>query len=306
MENNTPDNTRVAPQTILAGGDNGIVDTQVVDTDGQGTPDTKTAVGSFDYSKMIDAEGFFSENWKDSLPEELRNEPCLENVKNFATLTKSYVNSQKMIGKNKIALPGENATQEELDAFYTALGRPEKAELYKHDKVELPEGIGLDDAAVAQFRNFAFENGISQAVFEKALAFDVERTRQAQLAAIAAHNKEYDETLSKLKSQYGDDLPARIAQVDKALTTFGIRDIFIDRGLTNNYQIFEALANIGSSISESRLKAGDVPQTFTTPKQQIDEIYADPKGAIYDPDHPGHEKAVAEVKRLMALMNKQQ
>lgn len=306
MEDNTPQETQAAPQTILGGGDNSIVTNNVVNTDNQGEHAAQPSGGTFDFSKMMDAEGFFSDNWKDSLPEELRNEPCLDNVKNFATLTKSYVNSQKMIGKNKIALPGENATKEEIDAFYTALGRPEKAELYKHDKVELPEGIGLDDAAVAEFRNFAFENGISQSVFEKALAFDVKRTQAAQAAAIAAHNKEYDETLAKLKSQYGDNLPARIAQVDKALTTFGIRDIFIDRGLTNNYQIFEALANIGASISESKLKAGDVPQTFTSPQQQIDEIYSDPNGAIYNVDHPGHDKAVAEVKRLMALMSKQQ
>lgn len=297
---NTPQETT---QTILGGGDNSVVENNVVTSDNQNDQAPKNDGGTFDFSGMIDKEGFFTENWKDSLPEEIRNEPCLDNMKNFATLAKSYVNSQKMIGKNKIALPGENASQEEIDAFYTALGRPEKAELYKHDKVELPEGIGLDDAAVAEFRNFAFENGISQSVFEKALAFDVKRTQAAQAAAIAAHNKEYQETLDKLKAQYGENLPARIAQVDKALTTFGIRDIFVDRGLTNNYQIFEALANIGASISESKLKAGDVPQTFRSPQQQIDEIYADPNGAIYNVDHPGHDKAVADVKRLMQQIN---
>lgn len=297
---NTPQETT---QTILGGGDNSVVENNVVTTDNQSEQTPQSGGGTFDFSGMIDKEGFFTENWKDSLPEEIRNEPCLDNMKNVTTLAKSYVNSQKMIGKNKIALPGENATQEEIDAFYTALGRPEKAELYKHDKVELPEGIGLDDATVAEFRNFAFENGISQSVFEKALAFDVKRTQAAQAAAIAAHNKEYQETLDKLKAQYGENLPARIAQVDKALTTFGIRDIFVDRGLTNNYQIFEALANIGASISESKLKAGDVPQTFRSPQQQIDEIYADPNGAIYNVDHPGHDKAVAEVKRLMQQIN---
>lgn len=292
-------------KTILDGGDNSVKAAPVVNPGSQPEEGNPSESGTFDFSKMMDSEGFFADNWKNSLPEELRNEPCLDNVKNFATLTKSYVNSQKMIGKNKIALPGDNASKEEMDAFYTALGRPESAEAYKHDGVELPEGITLDEAAVKEFREFAFQNGISQAVFAKALAFDVQRAQQAQAAAVAAHNKEYDETLAKLQSQYGSNLPARMAQVDKALTTFGIKDVFLERGLTNNYQIFEALANIGASISESKLKAGDVPQAFTSPQQQIDEIYADPNGAIYNSDHPGHEKAVAEVKRLMALMNQQ-
>ena len=300
-------------RNILGGNDNSVTEEQQDTFDnggsagesGTGTGGNGSGESSFDFSKMIDSQGFFSENWKDSLPEDLRNEPCLDNVKNFATLTKSFVNAQKMIGKNKIALPGENASQEELNAFYTALGRPESADAYKHDGVELPEGITLDDAAVKEFREFAFQNGISQDVFEKALAFDVMRVQKAQAAALAAHNREYDETLAKLKEQYGDDLPARIAQVDKALTTFGIKKIFVEKGLTNNYEIFEALGNIGARISESKLKAGDVPQQFKTPKQQIDEIYADPQNPIYHMDHPGHDKAVAEVKRLMTLMNQQ-
>lgn len=290
-------------QTILGGDDNNITTEPTVTGDNTPPADSSGGTDTFDYSTLVDAQGFFGENWKNSLPEDLRSEACLDNVKNFATLAKSYVNSQKMIGKNKIALPGENASQEEIDAFYSAIGRPAKAEEYKHDNVKLPPGIILDDSAVAEFRNFAFQHGISQKTFEQALAFDVERVRKAQEAAINAHNQEYTATMNKLQQQYGDNLPARIAQVDKALTTFGIKDIFVEKGLTNNYQIFEALANIGARISESRLAAGDVPQKFTSPQQQIDEIYSDPNSPIYQMDHPKHDAMVAEVKRLMAQIN---
>lgn len=289
-------------KTILGGGEDSVVNEPTV------TPADNAAVtgggdeGSFDWSGMIDSQGFFSDNWKNGLPEDLRNEPCLDNVKNFTTLTKSFVNAQKMIGKNKIAIPGENATDEERNAFYSALGRPASASEYKNDNVKIPDGIVFDDGAMKAFKEFAFQSGLSQATYEKALAFDVQRVQNAMKAAVEAHNKEYDETMGKLQEQYGGNLPARIAQVDKALTTFGIKDLFIERGLTNNYQIFEALAKIGESISESKLKAGDVPQSVKSPQQQIDEIYADPQGAIYNIDHPGHDKAVAEVKRLMALV----
>lgn len=290
-------------KTILSGGGAGdqVVKESVVTDDGGNIP-AGDGGGSFDYSGMIDAQGFFSENWKDALPEDLRNEPCLDNVKNFTTLTKSFVNSQKMVGKNKIALPGENATEEEKAAFYSALGRPATADEYKHDGVKLPDGVTLDDGAVKEFRDFAFKMGLSQSVFEQALAFDVQRVQNMQRAAIAAHNKEYDDTMAKLQEQYGQDLPGRIAQVDKALTTFGIKDLFIEKGLTNNYQVFEALAKIGESISESKLKSGDVPHGIKSPQQQLDDLYSDPAGAIYNADHPGHDKAVMEAKRLMALL----
>lgn len=288
--------------TILSGNDASVVNEPQVNPAVDPQPAAGEKDGFFDYSGMIDSEGFFSENWKNSLPEDLRNEPCLDNVKNFATLTKSFVNAQKMIGKNKIAIPGENATEEERNAFYTALGRPSTADEYKHEGVELPEGITLDDNAIKEFRNFAYENGLSQQVYEKALAFDVLRAQKSYEAAVKAHNQEYEQTMSKLRDQYGDQLQGRIAQVDKALTTFGIKDLFIEKGLTNNYQVFEALAKIGESISESKLKAGDVQNNFRTVQQQIDDIYSDPNGAIYNMDHPGHDRAVAEVKRLMSLV----
>lgn len=291
-------------QTILGGGDAPTVDTPAVAPGEDTAKDPAAPSGNYDYSTMLDAQGFFAENWKDSLPEELRNEPCLDNVKNFATLTKSYVNSQKMIGKNKIAIPGDNATEEERNAFYSALGRPATANDYKYDNVKLPEGMSFDENAIAKFREFAFDHGVSQQVFEQAIAFDVERVRIAQEAAVAAHNQEYTATMNKLQEKYGDNLPARIAQVDKALTTFGIKDIFIEKALTNNFEIFEALANIGSRISESKLMPGEVAQNFKTPQQQIDDIYADKNSPIYQMDHPKHDATVAEVKRLMALVNK--
>ena len=295
-------------KTILGGEENATqTETTITDMpDNSGGVDNSqnSSENSFDFSVSIDKDGFFADNWKDGLPEELRNEPSLAGVKNLTTLAKSYVNAQKMIGKNKISIPGENATDDERNAFFTALGRPATANDYKHDKVEIPEGYELDEEQVAAFRETAFNMGLSQEAFEKALAFDLARTKQATEAAVAAQNQEYDATMAKLQQQYGDKLPARLAQVEKALTTFGIKDIFISKALTNNYQIFEALANIGASISESKLKDGDVQQNFKTPQQQIDEIYADPNGAIYNAEHPGHDKAVAEVKRLMALVNK--
>jgi hypothetical protein len=292
-------------KTILADGAAPIQDTPPITTvqPVTETPAAQAApVGSFDFSSLVDKDGFFAENWREALPEELRQESCLDSIKNFATMAKSFVSAQKMIGKNKIALPSENSSAEEWNTFYSALGRPESADKYSVEGVSLPEGMNFNEDSVKAFRDFCFENGLSQKTFEQAVAWDIKRAEAAQKAALDAHNKEYDETMAKLQEQYGSNLPARISQVEKALSTFGIRDIFIEKGLTNNYQIFEALANIGASISESRLKDGGTPQTFVSPQQQIDEIYADKNHPIFHEEDPRHDHAVAEVKRLIALL----
>ena len=288
-------------KTILGGTgdapDDGVVENPVVTDDGGSPNPQPTPPAEYDYSKMIVGHGGFADNWRDGLPESIRNEKCLDSIKTVGALAQSYVHAQKSIGANKIAIPGENATPEELDEFYKALGRPDKAEDYESSKIELPEGVTLDDDEVKKFRTFAFEHGISQKVFEAALKFDVERV-QAQIAAETARaNAEYEETLGKLQSEFGERADTVVAQCNKAMTTFGLTEVLREHGLLNNYAVIKALAGIGERISESRLhgEAG----TPVDPQTRINEIMGDPKDPYYDRDHPNHAARVAEVRQLL-------
>ena len=157
-----------------------------------------------------------------------------DSIKTIGALAQSYVHAQHSIGANKIAIPGENATPEEWNAFYKACGRPDTEDGYSHDKVELPDGVVLDDAQVGKFRRFAFENGLSQKAFEAALAFDAQRVREHLEAEDAAHNAEYDQTLAKLRTEFGGEFETVVAQCDKAMRTFGLTDVFREKGLLNN------------------------------------------------------------------------
>ena len=288
-------------KTILDGGENenpddGVVNNPVVTDDGGNPAPQQTPPAEYDYSKMIVGHGGFADNWRDGLPESIRNEKCLDSIKTVGALAQSYVHAQKSIGANKVALPGENATQEELDEFYKALGRPDKAEDYASDKIELPEGVTLDTDEVKKFRDFAFEHGISQKVFEAALKFDIERVQNQIAAENARANAEYEETLGKLQSEFGGRADAVVAQCNKAMQTFGLTEVLRDHGLLNNYTVVKALAGIGERISESRLhgEAG----TPVDPQTRINEIMGNPKDPYYDREHPNHAARVAEVRRL--------
>ena len=57
-------------------------------------------------------------------PEELRNEPSLRTFTDPGALAKSYVNAQRMIGADKIAIPSKSATPDEWREVYTKLGAP--------------------------------------------------------------------------------------------------------------------------------------------------------------------------------------
>ena len=289
-------------QTILGGSDQSpIQDNNVV----TGSPSpTETPAPAIEYGQVITTDGGLHENWRNVLPENIRNEKCLDNIKTFGAMVQSYVHAQKAMGAKRFAMPSENSTPEEWNEFYTTLGRPEKAESYKYDTVELPEGMSWDDNQIEEFRKFAFENGMSQKTFEAALKFELGRNKAAYETQTAAAQKEYDETLAKLQGEYGSNLPNVIMQCDSALEQFGLKEVLAENGLLNNYTVIKALANIGSTIGESRMKGdGGVPNV-SSPADRLAEIRNNYDDPYYKKDHPAHKARVAEVNNLLAMMDR--
>jgi len=260
--------------------------------------------GAFDYGKMIGSNGELSENWREGLPENIRGEKCLDSIKTIGTLAQSYVHAQKSIGANRVAIPGENATQEEREAFYKACGRPETEEKYETGKVSLPEGIELDENEVKAFRKFAYANGFSQGLFEKALSYDIERVKRMQTAREEARQAEYNETLTKLQSEYGDKFEQVVAQCNKAMQTFGLADVLREKGLLSNYTIIKALAGIGERIGESRLKGGEGAATVSDPQSRLNAITQNPDDPYFKREHPAHHARVQEVNNLLQALAK--
>lgn len=264
--------------------------------------EVKVTEQAFDYGKMIGAEGALADNWREGLPENIRGEKCLDSIKTIGTLAQSYVHAQRAIGANKVAIPGDNSTPEEWNEFYKACGRPDKEDEYKSDGVKLPEGIVLDEGQVKEFRKFAFDHGIPQKTFEAALAFDVARVEKMQQAAQAAHEAEYQETLSKLRGEFGGRFETVVAQCNKAMDTFGLTNVLREKGLLNNYTIIKALAGIGERIEESKLKGGEAQSMTNDPATRLAEIQGNPDDPYYKKEHPAHNARVAEVNGLLAAM----
>lgn len=64
---------------------------------------------------------------------DMGKDPALKDFKDAAGLAKAFKDTKEALGKNagKVAIPGENSTQEEKDAFYKAIGVPATPEDYK-------------------------------------------------------------------------------------------------------------------------------------------------------------------------------
>src|SRR3989304_3701646 len=100
-------------------------------------------------------------DWKEALDAGIKEHPSLSDFKTPADLAKSWVNAQKLIGKEKIPLPGEKATKEDWDVVFSRLGRPEKPEGYTLPEIEVPEDFPLPaEEQAKEFLTKAHEIGM--------------------------------------------------------------------------------------------------------------------------------------------------
>ena len=124
--------------------------------------------------QFLGADGAFQEGWQGlAFPgdenEALRTNPTLGNIKDIRTLARQVVSGESTIGKLSggrafSILPNEQSTPEEISAHHSKCGRPDSAEGYEFDKVEMPDCEKRDDKFITKMSNALFGAGGSKAV----------------------------------------------------------------------------------------------------------------------------------------------
>lgn len=90
------------------------------------------------------------------------------NWKDANEVIKSYTELRAKIAEKGIQAPGENATQTEWDAYYKALGRPDKAAEYSFTlPTDIPPDLPYDAKFADSFKNWAHEAGLTKAQADK-------------------------------------------------------------------------------------------------------------------------------------------
>jgi hypothetical protein len=235
------------------------------------------------------------------LPEEIRAEPSLGTVKNLSGLVKSFVSAQKMIGRDKIPLPGENASEAELREFYSRLGVPEDPKGYKFDAPQLPEGMAVNEKLDNWFREAAHKHGLTpkQAAslyseFNGLQAGEFSERQQAEQMGVA-------EAETALKKEWGKAFDSKLELAKRAVTTFGAQESIDKLGLGNHPDFVRMMAKIGEAISEDKLVKAGSPVTPVDAQSQINSIMGDSKNPYHHREHPQHQEYVERVSKLFSF-----
>ena len=258
-----------------------------------------------------------SEDWKASLPEDIRDNQLIHNANSIESLAKTAIHAQSMIGADKLAIPGKWANEDDWNNVYTKLGKPEDAQGYK---LEVKEGTQVDKDIESWYRGLAHKAGLNDrqanTIFQEYMA------KEAELKAANAPPSPEDVEIIKgeaeiaLKKEWGKAFDTRMNEAKGVLTEFAPKDF--DQLLTkdgvplgNDPVFIKTLANIGnyinSKLGEDKMVGSKQPPQYTPAdaEKEIAALRGDPRdgGPYWDKKHPDHMRTVQQVQELMEYMH---
>ena len=247
-------------------------------------------------------------DFRQHLSDELKDHASLSTYKDINSMAKSLVNAQKMVGADKVAIPGNWANEDDWSQVYSKLGRPDEASEYTLDG-----GDGAVDENVERFKQMAFNAGLNTNQAQKLLNEYNAWASEGQNAPEEDLKQRQVAIETNLKKDWGDQYDRRMAQANEVLEQFGSKELAeVDLGggarLGDNETLIKMFAQIGHFMhekigednfsgreSEPGLSDGDV-------NQSIAKLTA-PNMPYWDRMHPSHEFDVQEVLRLRGLLN---
>lgn len=180
-------------------------------SDPQGQPQSEPQGGSnedknlFRYSDSTSMEEFFKD-----FPQYAEN----PNFNKYSTVKAFAEGHEALLTKlgTSVTIPNENSTQEQWDAFYTKLGRPESADKYEFED-KLPEGLEIDEKLDGDYRALAYKIGLTASQAQELRAFyngAVETAYLANQKAVQTSLAEtHDKNVAAIKEMWGGDYKAK-------------------------------------------------------------------------------------------------
>ena len=264
-----------------------------------------TAATNLAAAKEAGGKGFYG-----SLSEELRGNPSMSKFEKSSNedIANSYISLQSKISAKGLTIPNKNAPKEEIDAFYTALGRPDTADGYQLTvPQDLHESIVSNAESQKVFKGWCHELGLSNENAQILHSKYMTELSNVLKQQDEADTKAINEAETILRSRWGTTYDGKLALATKVVDKFGGEKVFelFKGGLGANPLVLEMLSNIGDKLSEDVLGPGGKSQfgalTPAAAQAKIDEIRANPKSAYNDGTSPLHKEAVEEMTSLYKI-----
>tara|TARA_X000001382_G_scaffold22695_1_gene13802 strand:+ start:12696 stop:13541 length:846 start_codon:yes stop_codon:yes gene_type:complete len=221
---------------------------------------------------ILNDEGNFNSDWLQGLPEELGNHSIFQKYTNPVDLAKGAINAQSMVG-GKLDDFWSSENENDIAKRKEIMGIPSSIDDYNID-VELPEGIEISDDRIAEFKQLAYENGISADAAQALINFDIQKAEQDLSNADKDYNVSLDEAEATLREEWkGDDYEYNLSKVGQAMDFLNLGEFKDDPGIANNTEFIKALfENIVPLIGNDELIQARNDNNFASIQDQLNVI----------------------------------
>lgn len=234
--------------------------------------------------EWVSIDGTLAEGWTSSLGDELRDEKSLSTIKNVKDLAKSYVNTKRMVGKNKIAIPTESSSDSEWAEYYRAGGRPDTIEDYG---LVPPDGFPAEFVdqifpadRLTKWQERFYKGGVSKkaasqfiAEFANDMLADIQEQQQSE-------KMQEDELVRELSKEWGAAYDQNIHYGNMAIEEGVAGDVEFKARVVAKVQhdpdLTRLLSNLGSKFSEGKPPGYAAIPTPADYQAQIAEIMENP------------------------------
>lgn len=204
-------------------------------------------------------------------------------LENFKEENRSFITSKGfksaddmaaalMAADNMVSLPTEKSTEEELNAFYTKLGRPESAEKYNFN---IPEG--QSDEFAKSVAPLLFKAGLTQKQLDT-LVPDWNNFVAARNEALTkAAQEEFTKATEELKKEWGANYEANETLAQRATQALGLTAEELD-GLVKakgTAWVYKTMVKLSKAIGDDKIKGtsgGRTEVNLSDPKEAQAEI----------------------------------
>jgi hypothetical protein len=254
------------------------------------------------------AQGGSGHDFLNMIPEELRDHPSLNPIRDVGNLARSYVNAQRLIGADKLPMP-MNPTDEDLDNIYGRLGRPETPEGYEvtADGNIVTEEIANDFKGVAHQLRLTPDQASGILEYYKSMS-------EGSVAKMQHSEQEYQQQVqTELKQEWGEAYESKIQSAANAFQEFSSPEVLemqlADGTKVGNHPDFiKAFANIASfrhSVTSEDTVSDSTQAGFMSKNAAQAEInsimtspvYTDSKNVV------GRQQAIDRVQELMTYIH---
>tara|TARA_R110002167_G_scaffold30838_1_gene101870 strand:+ start:1026 stop:1856 length:831 start_codon:yes stop_codon:yes gene_type:complete len=193
---------------------------------------------------------------------------------NADDVLKSYVNLEKQIGQDRVALPGDGEDVSEWDGW-SRLGTPETKEGYE---LNVPEGFGEYSSGMSDwFRQEAHAAKVPAHMAQRLHDAYVERMMSDQSNSTLDQQRQHEDWGNEIKKEYGTAYDEKVGMARRAVRAFGSEELsglLNETGLGNHPEMIRAFSRIGAELSTGQQfkDAGEAGAFGMTPEDARTEI----------------------------------